>query len=231
MRPAVVVVSAISAPSPHPFPLQTMTHPQIPLESLKVQPARLLIIVRVHLETDPRIVQDRHVVPVRRGGQVHRLVVRVEALDELGPDAEGARARDGLYDGDLEGSPPGGVEVKGELTCSVVRRDSARTACREASAGPKGREECTYPTFLERSAVFAVREDGSLLREALESLDREILLVVLFRNDNLIRLSPAKRTVSASQSPSAAPQALLLPPTRSEDGTTSPLTFLTDAST
>jgi hypothetical protein len=90
-----------SASSPPPSPNRAQSHLHILLQTLKVKSNGLLIIVRVSLDLQSRILEDGNVVAPGRGRKVDGLGVGVVTLEEGSGDAKSSSARDGLGDGDL----------------------------------------------------------------------------------------------------------------------------------
>jgi hypothetical protein len=80
---------------------ETETHTKVLLQPLKVQPNRLLVVVRVVLDLKPGVLEDRDVVPPSRGGDVDLLRAGEVAGEEGAGDAEGTGTGEGLGDGDL----------------------------------------------------------------------------------------------------------------------------------
>lgn len=109
------------------------THPEILLHALKVESDRLLVVVRVALDLESRILHDRDVVAPGRSREVDGLGVGVEALEERSSDAKSSSARDGLSDGDLKES---GVSRAVDRGCS---RGRTRPSLRGAESAPYAR--------------------------------------------------------------------------------------------
>ena len=87
-------------------------------------------------------------------------------MEEGATDPKGARPRDGLGDGDL-------MICKQELLSALL--------C-SASQAP------TYPAILQRLAVLAIRQDGSMLCKVWVSSDGKVLFIVLCLDDGLFGL-------------------------------------------
>jgi hypothetical protein len=87
--------------------------------ALEVEANGVLVVVAVLLDLQARVLEDGIVVRPRGGGDVDGLCAGVVALEEGTTDAESARARDGLGDGDAVFGQRGRVGAVGKLEGSL----------------------------------------------------------------------------------------------------------------
>lgn len=143
---------------------------QVLLHTLKVETDRLLVVVRVGLDFESRILEDWDVVTPGWGGEVDRLRVRVVTGEESSGDAEGTGTGKGLSDGDLHQTSRG----KGSASSPSFSQSHLR--------------DLAYTSFLERLRVLTVCEGGSSVRERAETGNREVFLVVSLTDDFVLGL-------------------------------------------
>lgn len=151
-------------------PRTRSAHLQVLLQALKVEPDRLLVVIRVRLDLEARVAEDGDVVAPRRARDVDLLGVRVVTGEERASDAQRARTGERLGDGDLR----------------VVGGGSRSSACDFLEE--RGRGANTHTALGQGLRVGTVSEHGSCLGKGAETSDREVLLVVALADDLVLGL-------------------------------------------
>lgn len=125
------------------------TDGDVALHALKVEADRLLVKVAVGLDLEARVLGDGDVVPPRGRRQVDGLCARVVAREEGGADAERARARDGLRDGDLKRGREREGRGARRQRCVRVRALREEVGTGRTRSSRKGAESAPYASLAE----------------------------------------------------------------------------------
>ena len=125
---------------------------QVLLQTLEIQSNRFLVIVRVSLDFETRILENWNVITPSWGGEVDRLCVGIVTSEESSGDTKSTSSRKGLSDCDLR------------ITESKVNQSRQKSE-RWADVG-------THTSFLERFRAFTVSESSSGVGESVQTSNR-----------------------------------------------------------